>query len=364
MGKRIWAIAVALFLSAGAATAQIGPSPGGSGSGSVTSIDTTCGVSGGPITTTGTIQGSATPNPQTGTSYAIQNSDCGKLITFSNTSAIAATIAQAGGSGNFASGWFVTLINENSGVVTVTPTTSTIDGQVSLSIAPLQSIDLYSDGSNYFTARGRATVAPPSYYTANNWYTFRGPSGVTTGNALAANTFYCAFGYVDRQVTIGAVGAHVNTVGSTNVQFGLYAAGADGYPGARLATTTSVANTSQGARTNTLSANVTLGPGTPNGQGVWACTNQGDSTAVYSVITSGDLAFPQFVGATTADGFWNTVASSSVAMGLTCAGANCNGGSSTLGTWPSTLAGSTWSIIRVGVGSQAPLVQFQVVSAP
>lgn len=127
---------------------------GGSGSGTVTSISTDCGVSGGPITTTGTISGNVTPNPQTGTSYAIQNSDCGKLITLSNASAVAVSIAQAGTAGQFASGWFATVKNLGVGTVTITPTTSTIDGAANLALTTNQSIDLYSDGINYVTGRG------------------------------------------------------------------------------------------------------------------------------------------------------------------------------------------------------------------
>ena len=135
--------------------------------GTVTSIASACGVSGGTITTSGTLKGNATPNPQTGTSYAIVDGDCGKFITFSNAAAIAATIAQAGGGGSFASGWFATLINEGAGTVTLTPATSTIDGAASLTLATNQSFDLFSDGTNYFTARGRGSSITPGGSSGN-----------------------------------------------------------------------------------------------------------------------------------------------------------------------------------------------------
>jgi hypothetical protein len=147
---------------AGAAFAQNGL-PGGT----VTSIASTCGVSGGTITTTGTLKGSATPNAQVGTSYAFQDGDCGKVVTFTNAAAIAATIAQAGGGGNFVSGWFATLINEGAGTVTLTPATSTVDGAASITLTTNQSVDLFSDGTNYFTARGRGSSVTPGGSSGN-----------------------------------------------------------------------------------------------------------------------------------------------------------------------------------------------------
>src|ERR1700761_7670627 len=64
-------------------------------------------------------------NAQTGTSYAIQSSDQGKIITGSNASSQAYTIAQAGTS--FPAGWYTLLENKGAGALTLTPTTSTID---------------------------------------------------------------------------------------------------------------------------------------------------------------------------------------------------------------------------------------------
>src|SRR6185312_1921823 len=66
---------------------------GGGGSGTVTSVATGCQASGGTITTTGTISTSEVVNLQTGANYAIQSSDCGKLVDLSNASAQAPTIA-------------------------------------------------------------------------------------------------------------------------------------------------------------------------------------------------------------------------------------------------------------------------------
>lgn len=95
----------------------------------------------------------------TTTSEALTNSDLGKLVTFSNAGAVAATIAQAGSGGNFAAGWIVSLKNLGAGIVTLTATTSTIDGSGSVvRLMPGQGLDLYSDGTNYFTQSGRGTI--------------------------------------------------------------------------------------------------------------------------------------------------------------------------------------------------------------
>lgn len=94
----------------------------------------------------------------TTTSEALANSDQNKLVTFSNAAAVACTIAQAGSGGNFAAGWAVSLKNLGAGTVTCTPTTSTVDGAATVILLPGQGLDLYSDGTNYFTQGGRGTI--------------------------------------------------------------------------------------------------------------------------------------------------------------------------------------------------------------
>lgn len=133
--------------SAGAETCPAG--------GSVTSITASNGVatgSGFAITTTGSLQATLLPNSQTGTSYTILAGDWGKLVTLSNASAIAVTLPQAGGS--FPNGFFFDAENRGAGTVTITPTTSTIDGSSSLALTTNQGVRIASDGTNYFTQRG------------------------------------------------------------------------------------------------------------------------------------------------------------------------------------------------------------------
>jgi hypothetical protein len=120
----------------------------------------------------------------TSTSEALANSDQGKLVTFSNGSAVACTIAQAGSGGNFAAGWAVSLKNLGAGTVTCTPTTSTVDGAASFTLTTGQGLDLYSDGTNYFTQPGAARNA--SDLSTGTLAAARGGAGTING-ALKGN---------------------------------------------------------------------------------------------------------------------------------------------------------------------------------
>lgn len=96
-------------------------------------------------------------NAQTGTSYTYLTTDFRKLVTHSNGSAIAGTLPQAGAS--FPAGWFMFVQNRGAGVLTITPTTSTIDGAATLVLSQNEGAIVISDGTNYFTLRGKATGA-------------------------------------------------------------------------------------------------------------------------------------------------------------------------------------------------------------
>lgn len=98
-----------------------------------------------------------TVNNQTGTTYTYLTGDKGKLVTHSNGAAIAGTLPQAGGS--FPSGWWMDVQNRGAGTLTITPTTSTIDGAASLALTTGQGVRVVSGGTNYFTMRGADTSA-------------------------------------------------------------------------------------------------------------------------------------------------------------------------------------------------------------
>ncbi len=86
-------------------------------------------------------------NAQAGTSYTIAISDQNNLVTFNNSSSVALTLPQPGGS--FPAGFAIEIENLGAGVVTVTPTASTLNGQTSLTFVQNQGATLVSDGTNW-----------------------------------------------------------------------------------------------------------------------------------------------------------------------------------------------------------------------
>lgn len=137
-------------------TVAVSASSGGSGT--VTSVAASGGVetaSGSPITGTGTIQAATLVNAQTSTTYTYLTGDRAKLVTHSNASAIAGTLPQA--TSTFGSGWFMRVKNKGAGTLTITPTTSTIDGASTLTLATGESALIVSDGTNYQVAKAVAT---------------------------------------------------------------------------------------------------------------------------------------------------------------------------------------------------------------
>ena len=124
---------------------------GGATGGTVTNVATGCALTGGPITTTGTIAGSEGIDVQSVTSYAVPSSDCGKILYLSNIADVALTIAQAG-TGGFVAGWYVD-ISDQSGAFTLTPTTSLVNGGSSYPRV-FGGYRLVSNGTNYFIIPG------------------------------------------------------------------------------------------------------------------------------------------------------------------------------------------------------------------
>lgn len=124
-------------------------------------------------------------NLQTGTSYTVADADRAKVVQFNNAAAIAVTLPQAGASSTFIDGWWCYLKNIGTGVATVTPTTSTIDGATVMVMPPGASALIFSDGSNY-------TLVNSGVMTTNNYFFSAGSqqwsgagsggAGVVTGN--------------------------------------------------------------------------------------------------------------------------------------------------------------------------------------
>lgn len=373
------------------------------GSGTVTSVDTACGLSGGPITTTGTIQGGAPVRAATGTTDTILSTDCGKVVTESNGSAVAVTLPQA--TGSFAAPFFYTQVNLGAGTTTITPTTSTINGAATLVLTTGQSADIVSDGTNYVAALGKGggsgtvtTTGSPSSgnlarfsgaasitndnlsgdcttsgalattckglhpgYVSGNWYAPFNIFMLAPGPAMTANQIGCRMQVFPQPVTINSLGAGIGTAGSSNVQFAIYNNSASNRPSTLIGNTGNIANNLSGQSINgALLANKSVGPGgADGGKFLWFCANQNDSTATYAVNGVNVYDFAAYLGGTTLNDLV-TGAANNPQAGIRCSGAACQGGSSTFGTWPADLSTTTWSIISPGTsGNFMPAVYFK-----
>jgi hypothetical protein len=95
-------------------------------------------------------------NLQTGNTYTVTMSDCGKLLSLSNSIGMAVTIPQAGASG-LNSGCWIDIQNAGAGAVTVTIQGSLVDGATGFSLFSNQGLRLVSNGTAYFTERGQGS---------------------------------------------------------------------------------------------------------------------------------------------------------------------------------------------------------------
>jgi hypothetical protein len=122
-------------------------------------------------------------NLQTGTTYIYAKGDKGKLVTHTNAAAIAGTLPVASTTG---AGWWMDVQNRGAGVLTITPTTSTIDGATSLVLLTGQGIHLVSDGTNYYTQRGKSST--PQYIYIRDEKTSGTAGGSSTSGSWQTRT--------------------------------------------------------------------------------------------------------------------------------------------------------------------------------
>ena len=115
-------------------------------------------------------------NKQTGTTYTVASTDEAVMVTYANAGAVAVTLPQATTAG-FTAGAQFWQFNVGPGTVTITPTTSTINGQTTTTLYTGQGVFLVSDGTNY-----SAWVSNP-----NNWSNNLSPVGNLT-LTMGANT--------------------------------------------------------------------------------------------------------------------------------------------------------------------------------
>ncbi|HEV8189516.1 MAG TPA: hypothetical protein VGP83_17305 [Pyrinomonadaceae bacterium] len=87
-------------------------------------------------------------------SYTATASDCGKLLVFNSAVAVTLTLPA---SIPFPQ-WTVVAANIGAGALTISPGSRALDGASAISAAQFQSMSIFTDGANYFSARGIGTA--------------------------------------------------------------------------------------------------------------------------------------------------------------------------------------------------------------
>ncbi len=127
-------------------------------------------------------------NSQTGTTYTYLTGDRGKKVVHSNIASIAGTLPQAN-STTFANGWYYTAVNEGAGLLTITPTTSTIGGEATLVLTRGQSAEITSDGTDYhYEIKGEPVGSEKTWYTSTPPHGWLIQNGDTIGSAGSGAT--------------------------------------------------------------------------------------------------------------------------------------------------------------------------------
>lgn len=156
-------------------------------------------------------------NPQTGTTYTYVAGDQGKLVTHTNAAAIAGTLPIASSLPN---GWWADIQNVGAGALTITPTTSTINGVAALVLRAGQGVHIVGDGSNYFTLPpSQPTIATSQATTSGTSFNFTGiPSWATEIYLVLATS---QSGTSDFLVRLGTLSGGVETSGyESSAEFG------------------------------------------------------------------------------------------------------------------------------------------------
>ncbi len=197
-------------------------------------------------------------------------------------------------------------------------------------------------------------------YGTSLYYT---PIGITTNGTAADppnDTIMCAKGIVERKLTTTNGAIRVGTAqAAVNGQVAIYT-DSSGRPGDLIRATGNISlATGSTAVAAAWSSTAQIGPGGSAGGAVlWWCYNGDSTTATLTSLRVGSVSpATALMGAT----LQNVLTATSSIGSLHCAGANCNGGSSTFGTWPSSLAGTTWSEV---VTATMPAIMFDVTSVP
>ena len=122
------------------------------------------------------------PRANTATTDTIVATDRAGLVTESNASPVAVSIAQSNTTG-FTSNYVMGIQDIAAGAVTVTPATSTIDGGATLVINEADSCTILSDNTNYFSRCASAPLVAGTNITLT-----RSPHSITIASTAGGGT--------------------------------------------------------------------------------------------------------------------------------------------------------------------------------
>lgn len=222
-------------------------------------------------------------NAQTGTTYTFVPQDCSRLVTFTNSAAVAVTLPQAGSNGQFINGDFIDVKNEGTGVVTITPTTSTISGAAAITIQPGSACRIVSDAISGATGNYHATLGTTG--TASS-YSSPGSNAQTLTPVSLALTAHAGGGQTNA-LALTSLYNEITTVGTAadSVKLPLAAVGL-----AIVVANAAASNSMQvfGAGTDTIN-NVATGTGVAQAAGksaVYYCTAAAPAGNWYRVLSA------------------------------------------------------------------------------
>jgi len=224
------------------------------------------------------------------------------------------------------------------------------------------------DGSTVSMTAGVVSAAggPVMGLKANEWTVPLYAAATTTaGTTGAANTIYCSRQQWTTKATIGGMGTRITTSSAGSSSLAIYRDNISG-PGALIAGLGTNLSTGSGVAVSAnLTANKQIGLGGTDSGGltaIWVCYNK-DNAGSATLAANNNSAFGPVMMSTATLG--NALSSTVPLSGKSCAGANCQGGSSTFsGTpyvWPADLTSSTWSDVVSAIPTVAAI---QVISIP